>query len=383
MISMKTVDSADEFAAVCKFLADGGLPSWPTNAREAYIRQQLAADPRPKTTIAAFDGDRLVGATLCAARELNAGPETLPVAVLHAVFVDADRRSQGLGRDLVAASVAAVAKAGAGLLILGYIPGFTTALGAQIMHQPTWLSVEKTAACQRPPREDRVRMIQRGDAPLLAAWYGEHRAGYLGAPQRTAADLDYQLLRRETEHAPYWAIDDDGQPAGYLALPPHGWGQLAVDAFAPTPAAALDLLAAHVRRGLTWASEPRIHWPIPLGDPTVSALAAVLPVTLHAPLDNPDAADAVATWAIVASPAIVCAKLQPLLSERVHRDVQLTPTGTQVVVVAGEERATLSPEQIVQLTFCAKSPAACGLTAPIWSQLWPIVPTWMPPTDSL
>jgi predicted N-acetyltransferase YhbS len=136
------------------------------HARTAYrIREGVA--PIPELSFAALDGGALVGTIQCWPIALwQDGGGTTPLAMVGPVAVDPAHQQAGIGRALMAASLAAAERTGEShaLCLIGDPEYYGRFFG---------FTAERTAAWRVPGPVERHRLLARGDAvPSTAGLLG-------------------------------------------------------------------------------------------------------------------------------------------------------------------------------------------------------------------
>lgn len=131
------------------------------HARTAY-RVRMGTVPIASLSFAAIEGDVLVGSIQCWPVELCAGDgATAPLIMVGPVAVDPDRQGTGIGRALMARSIAA-AGADAPLMLIGD-PEYYGQFG---------FTADRTGGWSLPGPYEQRRLLAMGDVPASAGMVG-------------------------------------------------------------------------------------------------------------------------------------------------------------------------------------------------------------------
>ena len=249
-------------------------------AAAAFRRPQMDID----RTIAAFDGDTIVGTFRSFATELTLpGGRALPASAVSAVSVRSTHRRQGILSRLAADDIERTIQRGdpVGILFASEWPIYGRYGYGPASWDATWTVRTRAAQFKQPPGGSVETMRPKAARQLLPAIYERYRLGQPGEITRTDRRWDIMLgvvqPPGRTEPGPTVVAihrDASGEPDGYALY--HGdekWDEgipdnvLTLDELhAATEAAEIDLwqflctidLVATIRAGTR-----RVHEPLP------------------------------------------------------------------------------------------------------------------------
>ena len=336
-LSFRGLEEPSEIDAFFRLALRSLVPETPTDElpqRAAGWRDWVIRDPRyvPGQLRGAFLGERLVGGCIVYERWLPFGPARLRTGCVGGVAVEADSRHLGIGSALMDDVLAYARARGQTLLLLDGIPGFYRRLGYMDMLDYVEHAVECAAILTAPESPYHIRTAKPDDAQALLGLYHRHFGPYLGRFERSLEQQQRNIESHPPFNPIYLAVDEKGQPRGYLLFDWEHRGAHAAEVAADDWPATLALLQHHARE-VTKLPEPasEVHWPLPPDSPALFAIADRMPVRSETRIRPDDG------W--MARPASLPALFQALLPLWRERWQRVAPPWIGVLALeVGDER---------------------------------------------
>jgi GNAT superfamily N-acetyltransferase len=317
------------------------------------------------------DGALIAGCTYVE-RWMNLHGARVKVGCIGAVVTDPAFRRQGAANALMDDVNALGEKNGCAFHLLHGFEFYSRWGYADVFDNGT-TSVSREAVLKMPPSPYRVRLATAVDAPAWEALFQGHY-GHTGGFERStllqAHWLRWQLGLSPSptslmQQTPIVAIDDVGQPRGYLQFT-----FKPLDAFGLEPAAddwpaALALLQYHAKLPQPGASD-KLYWRVRPGSALFHTLADHFPITSEYE-HNPNHG-----WMarLTSLPAAIAA-LQPLWRERLQQRAQLVNLPKHITLAIGTSvyRFSMNDMNISVFESMPYSAADVQLSPQVFGQL--------------